>query len=342
MNKNSGTHLHAGEALGHYQLIRPLDQRGTIELWQAQHINVHVQVALKILPLHDLPREMYLYYEMRLRHEAQFLAEFHHPHIVGFRDYIVWRHFFAVVMQYAPNGSVAHYHPAGRKLPLSLIRLYTWQIGSALYALHLRGLLHRDVKPGNILLLTPRHALLADFGLVVCDPSLGYRRKPYYKEGTAAYMAPEQYHGYPCPASDQYGLATGVYEWLARHPPFAGDPAQMMRRRERFEVLPVRNIRPELPAAVDEILRIALNPDPTRRYPSVLDFARTFVDVTRTVRPPLVHNMPYYQGSRLSDTAELDAVLPMTPQPAPRTGEQQAVPCLSAASHPHECQLDKS
>ncbi len=321
IQRNPGDYLHEGRAVGHYQLVHQLDQRHIIEIWQAQHVPLHRPVALKILPLHALCEQEFLLYEARLLREADALAEFHHPHIVGFRDYVLWRPFLMIIMQYAPYGSLARVHPTGHKLPLSLVRLYVEQIGSALYTLHERGLIHRDVKPGNILLFAPRHTLLADFGLAIDDPTRGHRRQ-LPREGTAAYMAPEQYDGYPCAASDQYGLATSVYEWLSGHRPFSGDSAHMMYHRARFAPQPVRISRPELPLAVDKILRTALDPDPTRRYPSVWDFARAFSAVTRTMRPPLVRG---YRGARLPDTAELDAVRPFLAQRTCQTGEQRVV-----------------
>lgn len=319
MHKNSDIHLYVGQALGHYQLLHPLDQRGAIEIWQAQHVNLHMSVALKILPLHGLREEDYQRYEGRLRHEAGILATLHHAHIVGFRDYVLWRNFLSIVMQYAPNGSMAGYHSAGRKLPLSLIRLYMWQIGQALSSLHQLGWLHRDVKPGNILLLTPHHALLADFGLALRDLAPGYPQK-LYPGGTAAYMAPEQHRGHPCPASDQYSLAICVYEWLTGHRPFSGEVA---RGRERFAPPPVRNHRPELPLVVEKILLTALDPHPANRYPDVMDFVRAFVEKTRFARAPLVRRVPYYREARLRNTAELDNVSPTARHRMLITGEQR-------------------
>lgn len=319
-----GGYLYESQRVGHYQLIHPLDQRHIIEVWQAQHVTLQKSVALKILPLHALGEQEFFLYETRLRCEAQALESFDHPHIVGFRDYVLWRPFRAIIMQYAPYGSLARVHPTGHKLPLSLVRLYVEQISSALYALHQRGLLHRDVKPGNILLRAPRHTLLADFGLVRDDPTRGHRRQ-LPREGTHAYMAPEQYHGYPCAASDQYGLATSVYEWLSGHRPFSGEAARMMHHRVHFAPQPVRTFRPELPRAVDEILLTALDPDPTRRYPCVWDFARAFSTITRTTRPPLVNRIPYYRGALLPDTAELEAIPPFLAHRAPAPGEQRVV-----------------
>lgn len=334
MRIRPGTHLEAGQAVGHYQLVQLLDQRSMTEVWQGQHIRLHAPVALKILRWDGLQEDESLHHERRLQHEAQVLANLHHQHIVGFRDYLVWRNFYVLVMQYAPGGSVARYHANNRRLPLSLIRLYTWQISHALYALHRRGLIHRDVKPGNILLLSPRYALLADFGLAMYEFLPGQQPRPY-KGGTASYMAPEQHRGYPCPASDQYGLATSIYEWLTGQRPFLGDVERMMRRRAQAAPRSVRLFRPELSTAVDEILRIALHPDPTRRYPTVLDFARDFVNVTRTARPPLVRRLPYYQRVPFRDVASLAEEQSLTQSQLRVTGEQQAVrlPALLPTSH---------
>lgn len=315
--------LQEGQALGHYQLVQLLDRRRAVEVWSCQHIHLPLQAVLKILPRYGGPVEEYQRVERRLRNEALMLAGLRHPHIVGFRDYLQGRHFQALVIEYAPCGSVA-YHHGGRKLPLSLVRLYTWQIGQALAELHQRGIIHRDVKPGNILLADAHHALLADFGLAM------YTYVPARLHGgTPAYMAPEQYYGSPCAASDQYGLASSVYEWLTGQRPFSGKTEQMMRRRARFFPFSVRNSRPELSEAVDVVLRRALDPDPERRYPDTLEFARAFVETTRTSRPPLLKRLPYYRGSSFHAALPQESERLDARWRARETDEQPAI-CLPA------------
>lgn len=290
MDVRSGLRLQAGDAIGHYQLVELLDHRRAVEVWRGQHIGRQTQVALKILPLAGCAPEDYRRVERRLHNEALILAGLRHQHILGFRDYLEWRDYRALVLEYAPCGSVLSHHGSDRKLPLSLVRLYTWQIAQALDSLHRNQLIHCDVKPSNILLATAHHALLADFGVSMCTyvPTR-------YQGGTPSYMAPEQYAGAPCAASDQYGLATCVYEWLTGHQLCSGEARAILRRRERTIPRSVCLYRPELPAAVDRILRVALHPDPAQRYPGVLDFAREFAHVTRTARPPLVRRIPYYR-----------------------------------------------
>lgn len=319
MNISEETYLQTGRRLGPYQLLSPLDQRGAIEVWQAQHIDAHIPIALKILRRDGLWEEELQHHEMRLHDEARVLASLHHPHIVKYYGYGVSRHVRYIAMQYAARGSVIRYHSQGRKLPLSLVRFYVWQIGHALYSLHQRGLIHRDVKPGNILLLHSRHALLADFGLAMSDPSLRYPRS-LHGGGTTAYMPPEQYHGLPCRASDQYGLATCVYEWLTGHRPFSGETELMMSRREHFKPLQVSKFRPELPSAVDEIILTALHRDPTRRHATVLEFARKLVDATRVSGSPRQRKQSYIQDALASDLARLPTGLPSTTSLSPNTG----------------------
>jgi serine/threonine protein kinase len=321
MQASSGLRLQAGQALGHYQLVQPLDRRRAVEVWRGQHISLHTQVALKVLMHTGRSAEEYQRAERRLRNEALMLDGLRHQHIIGFRDYLEGRGYCVLVLEYASCSSVWYHHGSGRKLPLSLVRLYALQIGEALAELHRRQLIHCDVKPSNILLANPHHALLADFGLAM------YTYLPTrYVGGTPYYMAPEQYYGSPCAASDQYGLATSVYEWLTGHRPFSGETSRMMRRRERCIPRPVSTYRPELPTAVDRILRIALHPDPAQRYPSVLDFAREFARITRTARPPLVRRIPYYRGARfIEDVASLEEQWLSDRSRLPETGEQEAV-----------------
>lgn len=322
MNRSSETRLLAGRVLGHYRLLSPLDQRSAIQVWLGEHVHLHVPVALKILRRDGLDEDELKHHEMRLHNEARILADLHHPHIVGYRDYEVSRHFWYIVMQYAAGGSVASHHADNRKLPLSLIRFYTWQVGHSLAALHQRGFIHRDVKPGNILLLHSRHALLADFGLAMRDPALVQQPKSS-TGGTVAYMPPEQYYGRPCAASDQYGLATCVYEWLTGRRPFSGETAQMMRRRERFDPLPASRFRPELPAAVDEILLTALQSEPSKRYASVLDFARALVTATRGLQSPLAEKQEQVSRVHLSVPTSLEERLPSTMPPLSSSGQKR-------------------
>src|SRR5437588_5140881 len=124
-------------------------------------------------------------------------------------------------MEYDPNGTLRQRYPKGTRLPFNTIVSYVTQIADALEHAHHEKLVHRDVKPGNILLGRRHEALLADFGLAVLTRSA--RSQSLEKAaGTPTYMAPEQLRGSPRRASDQYALGIMVYEWLSGDVPFHG------------------------------------------------------------------------------------------------------------------------
>lgn len=326
MRIDPATSLAEGQFLGHYQLVRRLDKRYGIEIWHAQHIVIQVPVVLKVVLPDKRTSEEYQRDVFLLQNEARVLSALHHQHIIGYRDFIEGRNFCVLVLEYAPYGSIVHRHGPGRRLPLFLVRLYVAQVSRALHALHRQDLIHRDVKPSNILLLDVHHAALADFELAIDNPVRGYARKvPVYTGGTLPYMAPEQSSGAPCAASDQYSLAVCAYEWLTGHQPFSGENAEMRTRRMVRIPRSVRIERPELPTAVDTILWTALSSDPGQRYPGILDFARTFIEVTRRERPPLLKRWPYYRTMPWRGLSEDEEA----PDTQPRVRETGELPVLT-------------
>lgn len=278
----------------HYQLIERLDADRYTEVWAGRDFYLHTPVALKILFLDRLENEQdRAFYAERFREEARALASLNHPHIVRFLNYNRGRNLLFLVMQYAAYGSLAHFHRPGQPLPLPLVRTYITQVGRALQYMHNRGLIHRDVKPGNILLLSRKHVVLADFGLAMPNPEQSYPQRRF-RGGTTVYMPIEQQRGYPRPTSDQYALATVAYELLTGYRPFYGTPEEIVAQRERMAPAPMRQLVPELPSALDGVVLMALRRNPARRYPTVLDFVREF-DLACT---PIQRRLPYYSETR--------------------------------------------
>jgi serine/threonine protein kinase len=127
-----------------------------------------------------------------------------------------------LVMDYLAGGTLRQRYPKGQPVPLEVVVRMTAQVASALQYAHDRHLIHRDVKPENMLSRADESVLLSDFGLVtVAHASSSVNLYQLYG-GTLPYMAPEQYEGRPRAASDQYALAVVVYEWLAGARPFQG------------------------------------------------------------------------------------------------------------------------
>src|SRR5437899_6372087 len=124
-------------------------------------------------------------------------------------------------MDYAPNDTLRHRHPRGTRLPSAVFLPYVKQVASALQYAHDQKLIHRDVKPENMLLGRNNEVLLSDFGIA----TIAHTSRSLHTQdisGTIAYMAPEQVQGKSRPASDQYSLAIITYEWLIGSCPFQG------------------------------------------------------------------------------------------------------------------------
>src|SRR5438094_1187964 len=126
-----------------------------------------------------------------------------------------------LVMDYAPNGTLRQRHPKGTHLTPLIILPYIKQVADALQYAHNEKLIHRDVKPENMLLDRNNQILLSDFGLAMASYSSS-QESPRDVSGTIAYMAPEQTRGKPRPASDQYALGVVTYAWLCGTRPFNG------------------------------------------------------------------------------------------------------------------------
>src|SRR2546423_329442 len=131
-----------------------------------------------------------------------------------------------LVMEYAPGGTLRKRHPKGERLPLPTFVAYVQQVAEALQYAHDQRLIHRDVKPDNLLLGRQGEILLSDFGIALLAHSSRSQRTEDIV-GTVSYMAPEQIQGHPCQASDQYALGVIAYEWLSGIRPFCGSVVEV-------------------------------------------------------------------------------------------------------------------
>ena len=206
----------AGQQLGHYRLIRQLGRGGFADVYLGEHLYLNTTVAIKVLQTHlaenDLPDFI---------KEARTIASLSHPHIIRVLDFGLEDEVPYLVMEYAPNGTLRQRYPKGTRLPVAIILPFVRQVAEALAYAHQRRLIHRDVKPENMLLGSNMDVLLSDFGIALITQTTRDQSR-HDVVGTAAYMSPEQLQGRPQPASDQYALGIVVYEWLAGDLPFRG------------------------------------------------------------------------------------------------------------------------
>ncbi len=257
-----------GQQIGNYRLDRLLGHGGFADVYHGTHVYLNTEAAIKLLhtQLDEEGVEAF-------RNESLTIAHLVHPHIVRVLDFDVEDNRPFLVMDYAPNGSLRERHPKGTRLPSATVVSYVKQVAAALQYAHDKKLIHRDVKPGNMLLNSQNEVLLSDFGIALVAQSSRSQNTEDVVIGTMSYMAPEQIQGKARPASDQYALAAVVYEWLCGVKLFRGSYIELVTQHlsappPTFEEQGVR-----VPTAVEQVIRRALSKDYHQRFPRVQDFS---------------------------------------------------------------------
>jgi WD40 repeat protein/DNA-binding SARP family transcriptional activator len=262
-----------GKALRGYRLLEPIGEGAFGVVYRATQPQIGREVAIKAIhpELANHPD-----FVRRFEREAQIVARLEHPHIVPLYDY--WREPDGafLVMRFLRGGSVEDLIAEG---PLSVERAATLldQIAAALAAAHRQGVVHRDVKPGNVLLDEEGNAYLTDFG-VALDAGSPERTSGTMMRGTPAYLSPEQVRlESATPQSDVYALGVVLYEMLTGEHPFPeGSLSALLDRHLREPVPSLRDARPELPREVDQVIARATAKDAEDRFGDVLEVAAAY------------------------------------------------------------------
>ncbi len=280
-----------GQQLGNYRLLRLLGRGGFAEVYLGEHLYLKRRAALKVLhtSLEDEDIAPFLA-------EAQLLARLNHPHVVRVHDFAVEQGTPFLAMDYAPHGSLRQRHPRGSCLSLAATVAYVQQVAAALQYAQSQQVIHRDVKPENMLLGANQEVLLSDFGISLFTPS-PEQLSTQNMAGTLPYMAPEQIRGKPGFASDQYSLGIVVYEWLCGERPFVGPHWQLVSQQVSDPPPPLREKDPSLPQAVEDVVLKALAKDPQQRYGSVQLFAQALEQASGVGRLDLAAEMTALLGS---------------------------------------------
>lgn len=342
-----------GRQFGNYELTRLLGEGSFAQVYLGEHIYLNTPAAVKILSAQEKDNlELF-------RTEARTIARLVHPNIVRVLEFGVEGDIPFLVLDYAPKGTLRQRYPKGTLLAIPTVVSYTKQVAEALQYAHDERVVHRDVKPENLLLGRNEEVLLSDFGVALMAQALRSTRQRDVA-GTPAYMAPEQLQGRPRPTSDQYSLALIVYEWLTGALPFSGSFTELLAQQVSAAPPSMRAIRPAISPTIEQVVMKALEKEPEQRFDSVRAFAQALEQASLAGAPSSMQALPptvavpvSAPGSRVSLTGasedpdvisaplssapstQLPATLLPTPSQSPGTlvstyqGHAQAVGSLS-------------
>jgi hypothetical protein len=308
--------LAAGDQVAGYQIGQQIGTGGMAVVYRALDLRLDRQVALKVLAPRLAEDDAF---RQRFIRESRAAAGVDHPHIIpvfeaGEADGVLF-----IAMRYVSSGDVRSLIQSAGQLSPGRASAIATQAASALDAAHAHGLIHRDVKPGNILIDSVGgrdHVYLADFGLSKYSLAANTLTATGQFMGTLDYVSPEQIQGQPADGrADQYALACTVVEMLSGRPPYKRDESMALLWAQLEAPPPVlTELRPDLPPEVDSVMQIALAKSPADRYPTCLAFASALTaacEVRLPARPAL------------REPTELAAALPpmLAAPPAPAPAE---------------------
>jgi serine/threonine protein kinase len=315
-----------GELLaGRYRLERRIGQGGMAEVWVATDTDLDRRVAVKWLKT-NLASDPVV--AERFRREAIAVARLNHPNIVGVHDVVVHEGRQAVVMQLVDGKSLRQLLDSQKRLGPELTIHIGAAIAGALDEAHRNGFVHRDVKPGNILVTSDGRVLLTDFGIAKgLQPGDDDLTSDNVMMGTAKYLSPEQVRGRRLDGrADLYSLALVLYECLAGRVPFLGETdADTALARLQRDPTDLGHLRPTLPIGLVNLIHKTLARNPAHRPQTGSDLRASLlavdtspppIDGTPAEPPPRIANPPTRAlgaGPGVPGDPHISGAVPLTP-----------------------------
>jgi serine/threonine-protein kinase len=301
---------------GSYQIIREIGRGGMGVVYLAKDPAVNRQLALKVLPADLATDELS---RRRFEQEVAVFARLEHPHIVPTYAVDLDGASPLLVMRYLAGGTLRDRMQGGRYARPELWRAMN-QVARALDYAHNEGLVHRDVKPTNILFDDTGNAYVSDFGIAKIINATSMLTMANSMTGTPAYMSPEQFRQETVDGrSDQYSLAVVLFEALTGRPPFSGDTLQLMYQHVYERPPSIHSLVENLPAGLSAVFERALAKRPEQRYPSVEAFISDAQRQSTAPAPPK------------TDPAPADHSTPPAPDRRESSGGRHRPPIVSGA-----------
>ncbi len=261
----AGTAVVDRQPFERYRLLRRVDEGGMAVVYEATYVPTNARVALKILRTEYCLQEAY---RLRFKREANVLLHLDHPNIVEGREYGTQDGVDYYAMGFVDGISVQAILDHGQPLDVGLALHVATQVAEALEHMREKGIVHRDIKPGNLILDQAGKVCIIDFGLAKVMGGMWQDTTDATTVGTLEYMSPEQARGESDVdiRSDLYSLGVALYQMVTGELPFTGTAAEVMFGHVKKEVeIPVAH-RGRVPAPVQYVIRRTMAKDPAHRY----------------------------------------------------------------------------
>src|SRR5580700_4031308 len=316
---------------GRYEVVAELGRGAMGVVYRARDPQIDRMVAVKTVSLWGQQSEEENEFRLRFMHEAQAAGRLHHPGIVAIFDvgenpenlnpYIV--------LEYVAGEALNRMLAREKKLPLETALQLAEEIAEALDYAHAQGVIHRDIKPGNILITETGHAKIADFGIAKLN--LAHFTLPGRVLGTPAYMAPEQLNGEGVDGrSDLFSLGVILYAMVTGHSPFQGDSATTVSFKvANREPVAASALDLSLPRELDEVIARAMAKDREQRYQRGAEFAEDVRQLQELLKPgPTTTSLRLVPGTGTRSTITRSGITRSTGTRGTRTGQ------TASAVHP--------
>jgi serine/threonine-protein kinase len=294
-----------GRQFGAYRIVAALGEGGMAAVYKAYHANMDRYVALKILPPYFAGDPKFV---GRFEHEAKTVAKLQHPNILPVFDFGRADGYTYIVMPFVQTGTLADLLSQGPLL-LPMMAQVVRQVASALDYAHTKGVVHRDIKPTNILLDEQGNCLLTDFGIAKMVEGTQIYTQTGAIVGTPAYMSPEQIRGETLDGrSDIYSLGIILYEMATGRTPFRAETPPAVFVKHLLDPLPPpRMYNADLPEGVERVILKALSKDREARYATPGEMAAALNAATLTSVAPVqpVRIKPRHDGTEIARPPQL-------------------------------------